>query len=66
MPWSPVYTLLLILSPLAILAFWYLRRWEDDPSSPFCIAMRRFRISLLISGIGGLFGLLRLWLKYRS
>jgi hypothetical protein len=64
MPWSQSHTFLLIVSPLAILGFWFLRRFEDDPGTPYAIAMRRFRIAMLIGGIGGLFGLLRLWLMY--
>jgi hypothetical protein len=66
MPWTPAHTLLLIVCPLAIFGFFYLRRFEDDGyTTPYTIAMRRFRFAMLISGVGGLLGLLRFWYLYR-
>ena len=43
-------------------AFFYLRRWEADATTPYCMAVRRSRQAMLIAGLGGLFGLLRLWM----
>ena len=64
-PWLPIHTLMLVLAPFAIFGFWYFRRWEEDPKSPYSIMIRRFRIMLLISGIGGIIGLIRFLLMYR-
>jgi hypothetical protein len=58
--WTPSHTFLLIMSPISILAAYYFRRFQDDSNSPYNVALRRFRIALLIGGFGGLFGLLRL------
>jgi hypothetical protein len=54
---------LIIVSPLAIIGFFYCRRWEsNDPKSPYTVAIRGFRQVMLISGLAGLFGLFRIWL----
>jgi len=57
---------MLVLSPLAIFAFFYFRRYETGDDSPYDKTIQRFRIALLIIGIGGLLGLLRLWLTIRN
>jgi hypothetical protein len=59
---SAAHFMLLIVSPVAVFGYFYLRRWEGEPGSPYAIAIRRFRQAMLIAGLGGLFGLLRLWL----
>ena len=58
--WTGYHTLVLVLSSLAILSNWILRRLEDDPKSPYTKALRRFRLALVIGGIAGLVGLIRL------
>ena len=61
--WTALHTLLLVLCPLAIVAALVLRRYESDEADYASVALRRFRISLLIGGVGGLIGLARLWLS---
>ena len=53
---------MLVLSPIAIFVYFYFRRYETGDGSPYDKMMQRFRIALLIIGIGALLGLLRLWL----
>jgi hypothetical protein len=65
MRWSSAHTMVLILGPLAIFGFWYFRRWEDDPKSPYTVMIRRYRIAMLIGGIGGILALIRFWISYR-
>jgi hypothetical protein len=64
MEWA-AQVVLLAISTLGIYWYWTSRHEEDASDEPYNIAIRRFRIALLIGGIGGLLGFIRLWIKYR-
>ena len=62
--WSTAHIPLLIISVFSLVLAGSLGRFRPADREPYQeVALRRFRIALAILGIGGIIGLLRLWMS---